>query len=56
MTRNVLNVLSPDDDECADHHPWSWLAELARARGLDVTAENLRDLPYEVMFTDKVRR
>ena len=56
MTRNVLNVVLPDDDECAEDHPWSWLADLARARGLNVTAEDLRGLPYEVIFTDEVRR
>jgi hypothetical protein len=56
MTRNVLNVVLPDDDDCAEDHPWSWLAELARARGLNVTAEDLRGLPYEVIFTDKMRR
>ena len=56
MTRDVLNVVLPDDDECAEEHPWSWLADLARARGLNVTAEDLRGLPYEVIFTDKVRR
>jgi hypothetical protein len=56
LTRDVLNVVLPDDDECAESHPWSWLADLARARGLCVTAEDLRGLPYEVIFTDKVRR
>ena len=57
MTRNVLNVVLPDDDdESADEHPWSWLADLARARGLDVAAEDLRALPYEVIFTNEVRR
>jgi hypothetical protein len=56
LTRDVLNVVLPDDDECAEDHPWSWLADLARARGLNVTAEDLRGLPYEVIFTDKVRR
>ena len=56
ITRNVLNVVLPDDDECAEDHPWSWLADLARARGLNVTAEDLRSLPYEVILTDKVIR
>jgi hypothetical protein len=55
MTRSVLTVVLPDDDEGGEQHPWSWLAELARARGLDVTAEDLRRLPYEVVFTDTVR-
>jgi hypothetical protein len=56
LTRDVLNVVLPDDDEPAEDHPWSWLADLARARGLNVTADDLRLLPYEVIFTDKVRR
>ena len=56
MTRDVLNVVLPDDDEPAEDHPWSWLAELAQARGLNVTAEDLRRLRYEVIFTDEVRR
>ena len=56
ITQNVLNVVLPDDDDCEDDHPWSWLAELARARGLAVTAEDLRGLPYEVILTDGVTR
>lgn len=56
ITRDVLNVVLPDDDECAEDHPWSWLADLARARGLNVTAEDLRGLPYEVILTDEVTR
>ena len=56
LTEDVLTAVLPDDDEGAEDHPWSWLAGLARARGLDVTAEELRALPYEVIFTDRVRR
>jgi len=56
ITRDVLNVVLPDDDECLEDHPWSWLANLARARGLDVTAEDLRGLAYEVVLTDEVTR
>jgi hypothetical protein len=56
LTRDVLSVVLPDDDEPAEDHPWSWLADLARARGLNVSADDLRSLPYEVTFTDKVRR
>jgi hypothetical protein len=54
ITRNVLNTVLPDDDRCAESHPWSWLADLARARGLNVTAQDLRGLAYEVILTDKV--
>ena len=42
ITHEVLNVVLPDDDESGADHPWPWLAELARARGLQVTAEDLR--------------
>ncbi len=41
LTRDVLNVVLPDDDDCAEDHPWSWLADPARARGLTATAEDL---------------
>jgi hypothetical protein len=50
----VLNVVLPDDDESAEEHPWSWLAELARARGLKVTADDLRGLRYDVILAEKV--
>jgi cytochrome oxidase assembly protein ShyY1 len=56
LTRDVLNVVLPDDDVPAESHPWAWLADLARARGLNVSADDLRSLPYEVTFTDDVRR
>ena len=51
ISRQVLNVVLPDDDESGEAHPWSWLADLARRRGLDVSAADLRALPYTVMLT-----
>ena|SRR6476659_9926538 len=54
MGQQVLNVVLPDDDECEDEHPWSWLAELARKQGIDVTADELKELQYEVILTDRV--
>jgi hypothetical protein len=56
LSRQVLNVVLPDDDDAGEDHPYSWLADLARARGLNVSADDLRSLTYEVIFTDKVRR
>ena len=56
LTRDVLTVVLPDDDACGEDHPWAWLAELARSRGLDVAEDDLRGLSYEVRFTDEVRR
>jgi hypothetical protein len=56
IVRAVLNVVLPDDDDCEDDHPWPWLAELARARGLEVTGDDLRGLPYEVVLTESLHR
>jgi hypothetical protein len=56
MSQQVLNVVLPDDDECEDEHPWSWLAELARNHGIDVTADELKELQYEVVLADRVTR
>jgi hypothetical protein len=56
ITQEVLNTVLPDDDDAGEDHPWPWLAELARARGLSVTAEDLRSLSYEVVLTDDVIR
>jgi hypothetical protein len=55
LTSDVLLVVLPDDDDDPEPHPWSWLSDLARSRGLDVTATDLRELPYEVVFTDELR-
>lgn len=53
IRQNVLNVVLPDDDAEAleDAHPWSWLAEQARQQGIEVTADELKALPYEVILT-----
>ncbi len=56
LTRDVLTTVLPDGDDPAEDHPWSRLAERARARGLEVTADDLRGLPYEVVLTDAIRR
>lgn len=58
LTQFVLDVVLPDDDEEArlEAHPWTWLAGLAQARGLSVTAEQLRLLDYEVVFSDELTR
>jgi hypothetical protein len=56
LTDDVLTVVLPDDEDDTEPHPWSWLSGLARARGLDVTADDLRALRYDVVFTDELRR
>lgn len=54
ISQMVLNAVLPDDDDSPDDHPWSWLVELAQGRGLVVTEEELRHLPYEVTLSDAV--
>ena len=56
LTSAVLTVVLPDAEDDPEPHPWSWLSDLARARGLDVTADELRALRYEVVFTGELRR
>lgn len=51
---DVLNTVLPDDDEDHEPHPWEWLAELARAKGVRITAEELKQLPYEVLLAERV--
>lgn len=55
VIETVLAVVLPDPED-GEEHPWAWLALLARARGLDVTAEDLRGLPYDVVLTDSLTR
>lgn len=54
LIAHVLNVVLPDDGD--EPHPWEWLAGLARTRGLEATADDLRGLPYEAILADDVRR
>jgi hypothetical protein len=55
VTHDVLNVVLPDPED-GEEHPWEWLAELAQAQGIDVTADQLRQVPYEVVVTERVIR
>jgi hypothetical protein len=49
------SVLPDDDDEAAvEEHPWEWLAQLAAARGVDVSADDLRKVPHVIEFSDRV--
>lgn len=51
---DVRTTVLPDDDT-GEAHPWAWLAERLRAEGVDVTPEHLAALPYEVVFSDRLR-
>lgn len=56
MRQQALNVVLPDDDECEEAHPWLWLAEQARKQGIDVTADLLKELPYQVVLTQRLAK
>ena len=52
----VRNVVLPDDaEETGEEHPWTWLAERIRALGVETTPEELRQLPYDVVLSDRLR-
>lgn len=54
ITQQVLTAVQPDEDNTTDDHPWQWLAQLAQVRGLNVSKEDLRNLPYEVVLDESV--
>lgn len=49
----VLGAVLPDDDN-GEAHSWEYLAELAKGRGLSVTAAELMTLPYDVVLSGAV--
>lgn len=55
MTREVLNVVLPDDAErTGESHPWSeFVAALATA-GIPATERELADTPYAVVFAPRL--
>jgi hypothetical protein len=55
LERDVRTTVLPDDDDTQDEHPWEWLAGLIRAHGVEATAEGLRLLPYDVVFSERLR-
>jgi hypothetical protein len=56
LQRDVLTTVLPDDaEESQEEHPWEWLAELLRVHGVEATPDELRRLPYQVVFSDRLR-
>jgi hypothetical protein len=54
ITRGVLTTVLPDGGDSDDEHPWEWLAELSCARGVAVTSDELRQVPYTVELSERV--
>jgi hypothetical protein len=55
LEAHARTTVLPDDDDTQDQHPWEWLAELMRAHGVEASPEELRLLPYEVEFSERLR-
>ena len=56
LEADVRTTVLPDDaEDTGEDHPWEWLSELLRARGIEASIEELRGLPYDVEFSDRLR-
>ena len=50
----VLILVGPDDEDDPSDHPWEELAAAARTRGVEVDADTLSRLPYQVLLSAEV--
>jgi hypothetical protein len=55
IQNDVLTTVLPDDGNTADEHPWEWLAQRLGELDVSVTPDELRELQYEVVFSDWLR-
>ncbi|TFV61292.1 hypothetical protein E4P41_09740 [Geodermatophilus sp. DF01-2] len=56
LESDVRATVLPDDaEETGEEHPWEWLSDLLRTQGIDAAAEELRGLPYDVEFSERLR-
>jgi hypothetical protein len=52
VVRNIYNVVLPDDaEQTGDEHEWQRFEQRLREAGVDVTADQLRALPYRVFLS-----
>ncbi|MEW6059753.1 MAG: hypothetical protein AB1551_06400 [Actinomycetota bacterium] len=55
LERDVRTTVLPDDDDTQEEHPWELLAGLLHIHGVEATAEELKALPYDVVFSERLR-
>ena len=55
LERDVRTTVLPDGDDPQDEHPWEWLVGLLRAHGVEASPEELRLLPYGVVFSQRLQ-
>ncbi|ALG28418.1 hypothetical protein AOZ07_04995 [Glutamicibacter halophytocola] len=56
LISEILDLVRVDDPEKPGEHPWEGIAAAARSRGIDVDAETLKEMPYQVLLSDRVIR
>jgi hypothetical protein len=54
IRQDVLNVVLPDEDD-GEAHPWEWLRGLLAQHDVEATVEELKEAPYTVELSDRVR-
>jgi hypothetical protein len=56
LDADVRTTVLPDDaEDTGEDHPWEWLSDLLRVQGIEASTEELRVLPYDVEFSDRLR-
>jgi hypothetical protein len=56
VRQNALNVVLPDDAETSgEDHEWAWFVERLRAAGVHTDRDELRGLPYDVVFGERLQ-
>ena len=56
LEAHVRATVLPDDaEDTGEDHPWEWLSDLLRVQGVEASTEELRVLPYDVEFSDRLR-
>ncbi len=55
LEADVRTTVLPDDDDTGDEHPYEWLAGLLRLHNVEASPDQLRLLPYDVVFSERLR-
>ena len=55
FVEQIRNVVLPDEGQATNEdHDWDLLVDLARRRGISIEADQLREVRYEILVTDRV--
>lgn len=56
LISEILDLVRVDDPEKPGEHPWEEIAAAAQSRGIDTDAARLKEMPYQVLLSDRVIR